>query len=133
VAVGLASGLAVALPPVPARSQNRRLSMQIAIRANNGIMTLINVFVVEPDNQAKLMQMLKEGTETLFSKQPGYIATSFHTSRDGRRVVNYGQWRSAQDIEAFRSKPEIGEYFRRVKELAQYESVVCEVSYVHRV
>ena len=107
--------------------------MEIAIRANNEIVTLINVFVVEPDDQAKLMKLLKEGTETFFSKEPGYIATSFHASRDGRRVVNYGQWRSAQDIEGFRSKPEIGEYFKRVKELAQYESVVCEVSYVHRV
>ncbi len=107
--------------------------MEIAIRADNEIVTLINVFVVEPDNQEKLMRLLEEGTETLFSRQPGYIAASFHRSRDGRRVVNYGQWRSAQDIEAFRGKPEIGEYFERVRELAQFESVVCEVSYVHRV
>ena len=107
--------------------------MEISIRANNEIITLINVFMVEPDNQAKLMQLLKLGTETLYSKQPGYIATSFHESRDGRRIINYGQWRSAQDLEAARGKPEIGEYVKRVKELAQYESVVCEVSYVHRV
>ena len=38
-----------------------------------------------------------------------------------------------QDLEAARGEPEIGEYVKRVKELAQYESVVCEVSYVHRV
>ena len=130
VAAGVASGLALVLP---AQSHNRRLPMEIAIRADSEIVTLINVFVVEPDNQEKLMRLLEEGTETLFSRQPGYIAASFHRSRDGRRVVNYGQWRSAQDIEAFRGKPEIGEYFERVRELAQFESVVCEVSYVHRV
>jgi quinol monooxygenase YgiN len=130
VATGVASGLAFVLP---ARSHNRTLPMEIAIRADNEIVTLINVFVVEPDNQEKLMRLLEEGTETLFSRQPGYIAASFHRSKDGRRVVNYGQWRSAQDIEAFRGKPEIGEYFKRVRELAQFESVVCEVSYVHRV
>ena len=130
VAAGVTSGLALALP---AKSHNRRLPMEIAIRADNEIVTLINVFVVEPDNQEKLMRLLEEGTETLLSRQPGYIAASFHRSRDGRRVVNYGQWRSAQDIEAYRGKPEIGEYFKRVRELAQFESVVCEVSYVHRV
>ena len=36
-------------------------------------------------------------------------------------------------MEAYRGKHEIGEYFKRVRELAQFESVVCEVSYVHRV
>lgn len=44
----------------------------------------------------------------LMSKQPGYISASFHKSKDGRRVINYAQWRSPKDIEAFRSKPEIG-------------------------
>src|SRR5262245_8444745 len=108
-------------------------TMEIFIRSDAGVTTLVNVFVVEPDDQEKLIQVLREGTETLFSKQPGYISTSFHKSKDGRRVINYGQWRTAKDIEAFRSKPEIGEYFKRVRELAQYESMTCDVSYVHHV
>jgi quinol monooxygenase YgiN len=106
--------------------------MEITISSNREVATLINIFVVEPDNQDKLIQVLKEGTEALFSKQPGYISASFHKSMDGRRVVNYGQWRSPKDIDAFRSKPEISEYFKRVKELAQFESMVCDVSYVNR-
>jgi quinol monooxygenase YgiN len=105
-------------------------SMEISIRADRDIATLINVFVVDPDHQEQLIQVLKEGTETLFRKQPGYIAASFHKSQDGRRVINYGQWRSPKDIEAFRGKPEIGEYFKRVRALAQYEAVVCDVAYV---
>jgi quinol monooxygenase YgiN len=105
--------------------------MEITIRANDDVVTLINVFVVEPENQEKLIQILKEGTETMFSKLPGYISASFHKSKDGRRVVNYGQWRSAKDIEAFRTQPEIGAYFQRVKALAQFEAIVCEPSYVH--
>ena len=105
--------------------------MEIKISPNREVTTLINVFVVEPANQEKLIQLLKEGTETLFSKQPGYISASFHKSTDGRRVILYGQWRSPKDIEAFRTKPEIGEYFKRVRELAQFEAMVCDVSYVH--
>lgn len=79
------------------------------------------------------MQVLREGTETLFSKQSGHIGASFHKSGDNRRVINYGQGGSPRDIEAFRGKLEIGEYFKRVRELAQFESFVCEVSYVHHV
>jgi len=107
--------------------------MAITISPNSGIVTLINVFTVEPGNQEKLIQLLKEGTETLMSKQPGYISASFHTSKDGRRVVNYAQWKTPRDIEAFRTKPEIGDYFNRVKALAQYETIVCEVSYIHSI
>jgi heme-degrading monooxygenase HmoA len=132
VATGLASGLALTVQPVSAANQNRSLQTEITISPNRDVATLINVFVVEPDNQDKLIQVLKEGTEALFSKQPGYISASFHKSMDGRRVVNYGQWRSPKDIDAFRSKPEIGEYFKRVRELAQFESMVCDVSYVNR-
>ena len=132
VATGLASGLALTVQPVSAANQKRSLQTEITISPNRDVATLINVFVVEPDNQDKLIQVLKEGTEALFSKQPGYISASFHKSMDGRRVVNYGQWRSPKDIDAFRSKPEIGEYFKRVRELALFESMVCDVSYVNR-
>jgi quinol monooxygenase YgiN len=106
--------------------------MEITIRENAGVVTLINVFTVEPGDQEKLLQMLKESTETVFSKLPGYVSASFHKSRDGRRIVNYGQWRSPQDIEAFRSNSEIGAYFGRIKALAQFEAIVCDASYVDR-
>jgi quinol monooxygenase YgiN len=132
VATSLASGLALAVQPVAA-NQERSLQMEITISPNREVATLINVFVVEPDNQDKLIRILKEGTEALFRKQAGYISASFHKSMDGRRVVNYGQWRSPKDIDAFRGKPEIGEYFKRVRELAQFESMICDVSYVNRV
>ena len=105
--------------------------MEIKISPNRKVVTLINVFSVEPGGQETLIEILKAGTEKLFSRQPGYISASFHQSHDGRRVVNYGQWRSTEDIEAYRTKPEIGEYFKRVRELAQFESMVCDVSYVH--
>jgi heme-degrading monooxygenase HmoA len=105
--------------------------MEIKISPNREVVTLINVFSVEPGGQDKLIETLKDGTERLFSQQPGYISSSFHKSHDSRRVVNYGQWRSLKDIEAYRAKPEVNEYFKRVRELGQFESMVCDVSYVH--
>jgi len=131
LAGGLASGLALEVQTGSADARREEPKMDITISPNREVVTLINVFSVEPGGQEKLIEILKEGTEKLFSRQPGFISTSFHKSHDGRRVVNYGQWRSTKDIEAYRTKPEVGEYFKRVRELAQFESMVCDVSYVH--
>jgi quinol monooxygenase YgiN len=133
VAASLASGLALVMPPVLAQSQNRRLPMEVIIRANSGVMTLINVFNVDPENQQKLVELLKEGTESLMSKMTGYISASFHISKDGRRVINYSQWRSIKDIEAMRQNSEVEPYMQRVAGLAKFEAIACEVSYVHHV
>lgn len=130
VTTGLATGFALAVQAVSAED-NGGQHMEIKIGPQRDVVTLINVFVVEPGDQEKLIQVLRDGTETFFCKQPGYISTSFHKSKDGRRVVNYGQWRSRKDIEAYRGIPEAGEYFKRVRDLAQFESMECEVSYVH--
>jgi len=105
----------------------------VEIKANSDVVTLINVFVVEPNNQETLFQTVKEGAETLMRKQPGYIAASVHKSRDGQRVIVYAQWRSPEDVQAFRSRPELREYFTRVSALAQFEPIVCDASYVHHI
>jgi hypothetical protein len=41
--------------------------MEATIRTGSDVTTLVNVFTVEPDNHQKLVQLLKEGTETFFS------------------------------------------------------------------
>lgn len=104
--------------------------MEITIRANSGVTTLVNVLTVEPENQAELLRLLQESTENCFSKLPGYIAASCHKSQDGRHVVLYGQWRCPADIEAFRTKPEIAAYFKSITALAKFESIICEPTYV---
>ena len=81
--------------------------MEATIRTGSDVTTLVNVFTVEPDNQQKLVHLLKEGTETFFSKQPGFISSSVHASKEGRRAINYSQWASAGDIENFRRDPHL--------------------------
>ncbi|HEV7650128.1 MAG TPA: antibiotic biosynthesis monooxygenase [Actinophytocola sp.] len=58
------------------------------------IATLINVFVVQPDRQRRLVELLVRATEDVISHQPGFIAANIHASEDGTRVVNYAQWES---------------------------------------
>src|SRR4029434_6715598 len=100
VATGLASGFSLARRVVPAQSQNRSLKMETTIRVDSGITTLINIFTVEPENREQLSELLKEGTETWISTLAGFISANFHNSKDRRRVIIYGQWRRAKDIEA---------------------------------
>ena len=127
VATGLGAGFALAAQMVPSYSQNRSSKMETTIRTGSDITTLINVFTVEPDDQQKLAQLLKEGTESFFSKQPGFISSSVHTSKDGRRAINYSQWRSAGDIESFRGNPNFAPYVQRLAALAKAESILCNV------
>jgi len=131
IAYSLAGGVALGLPMAAAEAQHRRQLMEMTIRANSGIMTLINVFAVAPENQQTLVAVLKEGAEALMSKRAGYISSSIHFSKDGRRVINYSQWKSVKDIEAMRQHPDVGPYLKRVAGLGTFEAIACEVSYVH--
>jgi len=127
VATGIGAGVLLAAQAVPSYSQNRNSNMEATIRVGSDITTLVNVFTVEPDNQQTLVQLLKEGTETFFSKQPGFISSSVHASREGGRAINYSQWASAKDIEHFRSDPKFAPYIQRLVALAKAETILCEV------
>lgn len=69
-------------------------------------LTLINVYEVEPAKQAELAKALAAATETTIRHQPGFISVCIHSSLDGTKVVNYAQWASKADFEAFMTKPE---------------------------
>ena len=107
--------------------------MATTIRVDNAVTTLVNIFMVEPDNQSKVLAMLQDGIETLFSKMPGWISTSLHKSHDGRRIVVYSQWRDAKDIEAFRQDPTVLPYLQSFAAVAKSEAVTCDVAYSRHV
>jgi hypothetical protein len=45
--------------------------------------TLVDVYEVEPDNQAELCQLLSNVTEAEIRKQPGFVSVSVHSSAGG--------------------------------------------------
>jgi hypothetical protein len=53
------------------------------------VVTLINVFAVEPQDQQRLVDLLIEATEKTMKGLPGYVSANFHRSLDGRHVANY--------------------------------------------
>lgn len=88
------------------------------IDARAGCLTLINVYEVAPDNQAKLAEALADATESTIRRATGFISVSIHRSLDGRKVVNYAQWASKADFEDFMAKPETRDQLKRFSELA---------------
>src|ERR1700730_16644665 len=72
------------------------------ISAKSDVMTLINVFTVEPASQRRLVELLPEATEVSVRRAPGFVSASLHRSTDGTKVTMYAQWRSIDDYQAMR-------------------------------
>jgi quinol monooxygenase YgiN len=68
------------------------------ISASSDVMTLINVFTVEPANQRRLVELLTEAIEVSLRRAPGFVSASLHRSTDGTKVTMYAQWRSIDDL-----------------------------------
>jgi heme-degrading monooxygenase HmoA len=133
VVAGIAA-TGVALTSTLANSQVRNTTMQAIIRTDGQVITLVNVFTVEPAKLSSLIDILRDGTETFFSKMPGFVSSSVLTARDGRRAINYSQWRSTDDIAAFRQDPRFAPYIQRLRALATAaEGLECDVAYVNSV
>ena len=102
------------------------------ITTDADLMTLINVFTVEPEHQQELIDVLAEAT-TVMTAQPGFVSANLHRSDDGRRVVNYAQWRSRHDYAAMLADPAARVHMERAAELATFDPIVCDVAYTGHV
>ena len=98
------------------------------IEKGNRVLTLINVFTVEPEKQEALIALLIEATEQTMKHMPGFVSANIHRSLDGKKVVNYAQWESMAAFEAMRKNPEAIPHMQAAAALAQFEPILCEVS-----
>lgn len=95
--------------------------------------TLINVFTVEPQRAADLVALLRQATNDVMRHVPGFITANIHLSTDGTRVVNYAQWRSADDFQAMLADPVAREHMGRCADIAvSYDPHLYTVESVHR-
>jgi len=51
--------------------------MNTTIAVTKEVTTLINILAIEPENQPKLIELLRGNTENTVSKLDGWISTSF--------------------------------------------------------
>jgi quinol monooxygenase YgiN len=101
----------------------------ITIDPKAQLTTLVNTLTVAPENCERLVALLKEGTDSWICKIPGFMGAALHVSRDQRRVVIYGQWRSAEGIAAMRQSHYMPPYFERIKALAKMdEAITCDLA-----
>ena len=103
--------------------------MATTIDTQAPVLTLINVFTVEPSQQQELVDLLTEATEALMSKLDGYISANLHTSLDGTKVTNYAQWRDQAAFDAMLHNQEAGKHMKRISEIAHAEPTPYKVVY----
>jgi quinol monooxygenase YgiN len=94
---------------------------------NNSVVTLINVFTVDPANQERLVDLLTRATDGFVSRAPGFIAATLHRSLDGTKVTMYAQWRSVEDYQAMRQDPGPLPFLQEALTIARFEPGMYEI------
>jgi quinol monooxygenase YgiN len=97
------------------------------ISSNSSVITLINVFTVEPANQRRLIELLTEATEVSVRRAPGFVSASLHRSTDGTKVTMYAQWRSIEHYQAMRQDPGPLPFLQKALTIARFEPGIYEV------
>jgi quinol monooxygenase YgiN len=98
-----------------------------SISTNSGVITLINVFTVEPANQQRLVELLTEATEVSVRLAPGFVSAGLHRSTDGTKVAMYAQWQSVDHYQAMRQDPGPLPFFQEALKIARFEPGIYEV------
>jgi antibiotic biosynthesis monooxygenase (ABM) superfamily enzyme len=60
-----------------------RVMTTTTITPDQDVMTLVNVFTVEPDRQQELVDLLARATDEVMQHLPGFVSANIH-----RRVVH---------------------------------------------
>jgi hypothetical protein len=68
--------------------------------------TFINTFRCAPENQDAVVQLNVDIVEHVARPFPGFVSATVHRSLDGTRVINYLQWRTAEDLTAMQRSPQ---------------------------
>lgn len=100
------------------------------IRSDNQPLTQITIIEADPDKQAEALALMTERARFM-AAQPGFVSISLHRSLDGRRIVNYVQWNSREELQAAHRSPQFRKEWERFDRMTDdidphlYE--ICEV------
>ena len=93
---------------------------------DNSLTTVIIIFQVKPEQQQELIEAIEEFLETV-KTQPGFVSANLHKSIDGVKVVNYAQWSSLEEFEAFRNNQKVQAKAAKLFGLGTSDSHVYEI------
>lgn len=78
--------------------------------------TQITIVDVEPGKGDEALALMRERARFM-KDQDGFVSVSLHRSRDGRRIVNYVQWESAEKLSAAHHAPEFRDKWPKMSEV----------------
>ena len=93
-------------------------------------MTVINVFTVAPQQQARLVELLTRATETSIRHVSGFISAALHRSLDGTKVTMYAQWSTPEDYDRMRARPDASPFLSEALTIARFDPGFYEVTAV---
>jgi quinol monooxygenase YgiN len=102
----------------------------LSISQTDRFLTVINVFTVAPSERSRLIELLTRATESSVRYVPGFIAAALHRSPDGRKVTMYAQWRSVEDYERMRARPDASPFLAEALTIATFDPGMYEVAAV---
>jgi len=88
------------------------------IGQDNGVVTQITTVKLPPDNQDEVLELMRERARFM-ATQPGFVSVSLHRSKDGSHIVNYIQWKNAEQLEAAHHAPAFRKKWPRFGELVK--------------
>ena len=92
-----------------------------AVSPSSALLTVINVFTVAPENQARLIDLLTRATESTVRHVPGFISATLHQSLDGAKVTMYAQWRSWDDYQRMRENTTASPFLTEALTFSSFE------------
>lgn len=101
------------------------------LRSGDGIVTQITCVEAEPGHVAMELALMQERARFMAS-QPGFVSITLHRSLDGRRIVNYIQWRDRDSLARAHHAPEFRREWAELDALTEsIEPRLYEVVEVH--
>ena len=97
------------------------------IKVDKDIITLINVFTVDPSRQQQLVDALIETTRQVWRLQDGFISASIHKSKDRKKVVNYVQLQGKEAFDKRLDNPEAVIHMNKVLSMAKADGNLYDV------
>ena len=87
----------------------------------------VNVIEVDPNRYEQLMEILKEGNDSVIRHREGFISCLLLANAERSRVITVTRWTSADAIKTVASDPVVAEYIKRTAAVAKAAPAVYSV------
>src|SRR2546427_6049463 len=88
------------------------------IQTDNQPVTQITIIEPDQGKQAEALALMTERARFM-ARQPGFVSIVLHRSLDGKRIVNYVQWKSRELLQAAHRSPEFRKEWGQFERLAE--------------